>query len=111
LATVDVAGVRLLAVAPQQSVRHVYVCLKAEDVLLLRHPHADMSVQNHFPALVQWLSHEGPLVRVELSGGFEFSALVTRPACEELQLREGEPVTVAVKAPSLLHLIPRNEDR
>ncbi len=109
LATVDVAGVRLLAVAPLQPVRHVHVCLKAEDVLLLRQPHGDMSVRNQFPAVVQWLSHEGPLVRVSLNAGFELSALITRPACEELQLREGERVTVAIKAPSL-HLIPRKED-
>ncbi len=109
LATVVVEGVRLLAVAPLHSSRHVYVCLKAEEVLLLRQPHADMSVRNQFPAVVQWLSHEGPLVRVGLNAGFDLSALVTRPACEELQLRKGEQMTVAVKAPSL-HLIPRNED-
>ncbi|MGE4002403.1 MAG: ABC transporter ATP-binding protein [Planctomycetaceae bacterium] len=110
LATVDVAGVQLIAVAPVPDVRRVHVCIKAEEVLLLRQPHADMSVRNHFPAVVQWLSHEGPLVRVGLNGGFDLSALVTRPACEELQLREGERVIVAVKTPSL-HLIPRHEDR
>lgn len=109
LATVEVAGVRLTAIAPPSEVRYVHVCIKAEEVLLLRQPHADMSARNQFPARVQWLSHEGPLVRVGLQGGFDLSALVTRPACEELQLREGETVIVAIKAPSL-HLIPRNAE-
>lgn len=109
LAKVDVAGVLLTAVAPPSEVRRVHVCIKAEEVLLLRQPHPDMSVRNQFPAVVQWLTHEGPLVRVGLRGGFELSALVTRPACAELQLREGERVFAAIKAPSL-HLIPRGED-
>lgn len=106
LATVEVAGVRLTAVAPDPAVQNVYVCLKAEDVMLLRQPHADMSVRNQIPAVVKWLSAEGPLVRVGLDCGFELSALVTRPACEQLQLKAGERVTVAFKAPSM-HLIAR----
>jgi molybdate transport system ATP-binding protein len=106
LATVDVAGVRLTAVAPAPEVQRVHVCIKA--VLLLRKAQTEMSVRNQIPAVVQWLSQEGPLVRVGLNGGFELSALVTRPACAELQIREGETVIVAIKAPSL-HLIPRHE--
>lgn len=106
LAKVDVSGVQLIAVAPTFQERHVHVCIKAEEVLLLRQPHPAMSIRNQFPAEVRWLSPEGPLVRVGLNAGFELSALVTRPACEELQLREGETVIVAIKAPSL-HLIPR----
>lgn len=108
LATVDVAGVTLLAVAPPAGVRNVYLCLKAEDVLLLRQPAANVSVRNQFRAVVEWISQEGPLVRVGLNAGFELSALITRPACEELQLRNGEQVTVAVKA-SAVHLIARND--
>jgi len=109
LATVEAGGVRLTAIAPPPEVRYVHVCIKAEEVLLLRHTHADMSARNQFPARVQWLSHEGPLVRVGLHGGFELTALITRPALEELQLREGETVIVAIKAPAL-HLIPRHAE-
>jgi molybdate transport system ATP-binding protein len=107
LATVDVAGIKLKAVAPAQPATHVHVCLKAEDIMLLRQPHSDLSVRNQFPALVKWLSPEGPLVRVGLDAGFELTALVTRPASEELKLREGEQIIVAFKAQSI-HLIPRN---
>lgn len=110
LATVDVEGVRLTAVAPTHTTRHVHVCIKAEEVLLLRQPHSDISVRNQFPAVVKWLSPEGPLVRVGLDAGFELSALVTKPACEELQLKTGERLTVGVKAPSI-HLIACSGDR
>jgi molybdate transport system ATP-binding protein len=45
-------------------------------------------------------------VRVELDAGFPLFALVTRPACVELALREGEPITALIKTPAI-HLVPR----
>ncbi|MGD9854290.1 MAG: hypothetical protein AB7U20_04990 [Planctomycetaceae bacterium] len=59
LATADVASVELTTVAPAPVVRRVHVCINAEEVLLLRQPHPDMSVRTPFPAVVQWLTHEG----------------------------------------------------
>ena len=50
---------------------------------------------------------EGPLVRISLDVGFELTALVTRPACEELQLHVGDRVTANLKAPAI-HLVPRD---
>ena len=38
--------------------------------------------------------------------GFSLSALITRPACDELRLAEGSTVTAVVKA-TAVHLIPR----
>jgi molybdate transport system ATP-binding protein len=110
LAIVDLGGVRLTAVASGPVAGRVHVCLKAEDVMVMRQPHADLSVRNQLPAVVKWLLSEGPLVRVGLDAGFELSALVTRPACEELGLNAGERVTVGVKAPSI-HLVARSGDR
>jgi molybdate transport system ATP-binding protein len=43
---------------------------------------------------------------VELDAGFPLFALVTRPACAELALREGETITALIKAPGI-HLVPR----
>jgi molybdate transport system ATP-binding protein len=108
LALVDVEGVKLLAVACDAGVQYVHLCLKAEDVFLLRQPAPHTSVRNQFLAAVKWLSPEGPLVRVGLSIGFDLSALITRPAYEELQLRVGDQINIAVKASSL-HLIPRHD--
>lgn len=110
LATVEVRGVRLTAVTPASAIRQVHVCLKAEDILLLRQPHPDISIRNQFPAVVKWLSPEGPLVRVGLDAGFELSALVTRSASAELDVKTGERVIVGVKAPSI-HLVPRSGER
>lgn len=106
LAIIDVAGVRLRASTLERLSQRVDVCLRAEDVILLRRPSSDLSVRNQLPATVQWLLSEGPLVRVGLNAGFELTALVTRPACEELQLEAGRSITVGIKAPSV-HLISR----
>ena len=59
-----------------------------------------------FPARILSLRPEGALVRVELDAGFPLFALVTRPACAELGLREGETITALIKTPAI-HLVPR----
>jgi molybdate transport system ATP-binding protein len=106
LATVHVAANQLLAVAPENSERFVDVCIKGEDVALQRGDCVSSSVRNHLPARIKSLTHEGPLVRVGLDCGFELTALVTRPASDELRLTIGDSVLAMVKAPAI-HLIPR----
>ena len=106
LATVDVAGVRLTAVAPPDGSGLVHVCLRAEEVVLLRHADGGLSARNRFPATVLFVVPEGPLVRVGLDAGFELTALVTRAAAEELALLPGERVLAAVKVPAV-HLVAR----
>lgn len=106
LATVSVSGVKLLAIAPSESVASVYVCIKGEDVTIQRGVLGESSVRNHLNAKIQSLVPEGPLVRVGLNCGFELTALVTRPACEELHLSIGDSITALLKAPAI-HLVPR----
>lgn len=106
LATVRVGTALLTAVAPPEAGRTVYVCLKGEDVVLQRAAAEGTSARNQLSAVVRGLTPEGPLVRVALDCGFELTALVTRPACDELQLRPGDQVTASFKAPAI-HLIPR----
>ena len=48
----------------------------------------------------------GGVVRVTVDCGFSLSALITRPACDELRLTENSVVTAVVKA-TAIHLIPR----
>ena len=67
----------------------------------------ESSVRNHLEGTILSLVPEGPLVRISLNVGFELTALVTRPACEELQLRVGDRVAANLKAPAI-HLIPRD---
>ncbi len=106
LATVQVAGVTLTAVAPPGAAREVFVCIRGEDVALQRDSGSASTVRNRLVARIVALHAEGPLVRVELDAGFRLFALVTRPACTELAFREGEFITALIKAPAI-HLIGR----
>jgi molybdate transport system ATP-binding protein len=56
--------------------------------------------------MVRSLAPEGPMMRIELDGGFPLKALLTRQACDELALRAGASVMALIKAPHI-HLIPR----
>lgn len=109
LATVRVGLALLTAVAPRDIGTAVYVCLRAEDVVLQRSAPAASSARNQLQARITGLTWEGALVRVGLDAGFPLTALITRPACEELGLQEGDTVTASIKAPAI-HLLPRNED-
>ena len=107
LATVAVGEVRLVALAvdlpPQTS--DVYVCIRAEDVSLMRVEKLESSPRNRLAATVRAVAREGPLVRVSLDCGFPLTALLTEPGRAELALCAGTKVLVLVKA-SQVHLIP-----
>ena len=84
----------------------VYVCIRAEDVVLLKGGDATSSARNHLPGTIESLNREGPLMRAELSWGFTLSALLTKQACGEMNLKPGDRVTALVEA-AHIHLIPR----
>ena len=107
LSLVEVGAAQLLAVAPANFPRHVYVCIKAEDVALQRGEPTSSSVRNHLPATITGITPEGPLVRVTLNCGFELTSLITRPAFEELHLEVGDSIAAMLKAPAI-HLIQRS---
>lgn len=104
LATVDVHGVHLMALAPPEPADHVHVCIKGEDVTLQKGIQGPQSSRNHLAGTIQWITPEGPLLRVGIDCGFELTALVTRPASTELELRVGDRTTASIKAPAI-HLI------
>ncbi len=106
LATVSVGDRPLKALAPDLSVTaaEVFVCIRAEDVVLARGPLPHTSPRNSLPAMVRQLTHEGPMVRIELDCGFPLWALLTPQACEELELAAGSQVHALVKAPHV-HLV------
>jgi molybdate transport system ATP-binding protein len=106
LATVRVGPIELAAVAPGNGVRHVYVCIRGEDVALQKGDTISTSVRNHLTSKIVSMTPEGPLVRVGLDCGFVLTALVTRNACKELELQPGETITAMIKAPAI-HLIER----
>jgi molybdate transport system ATP-binding protein len=108
LVTVEVGSTLLSAVEQNlpPSVSHVYVCIHAADVILLKGPGKPSSPRNHLSATVQSVTSEGPLKRIDLDCGFPLAALLTKQGCEELALKGGDRVTALVKAPHI-HLIAR----
>lgn len=108
LASVAVGTAELAALAEglPAGTETVYVCIRAEDVILLKEGNVPSSARNRLAAVVQSSSPAGPLTRVELDCGFPLTVLLTRQACTELSLTPGARITALVKAPSI-HLIPR----
>lgn len=63
-----------------------------------------LSARNQLPGTVKKLAH-GPIsaeVLIQLAGGAEIFASVTREATEELSLKEGSPATAVIKASSVI---------
>lgn len=108
LATVVVGPTTLLAVDQNlpRGAREVFVCIRAEDVIVLKGVDSPSSPRNRLPATVRSISSAGPMMRIDLDCGFPLAALLTGHACQELALAPGDKVVALVKAPHL-HLIPR----
>jgi molybdate transport system ATP-binding protein len=106
LATVDVAGVMLHALAEDAVGPDVFVCIRAEDIVLEKDGTGATSARNRLHGTVKKVGSMGALVRVEMDCGFQLSALVTRAAVEDLHLVPGVPVVASIKA-GAVHLIPR----
>ena len=110
LVTVAVGEARLIAVARDfpSGVTEAFVCIRAEDVLLLKSVETvSASARNRLPGIVKSLTHEGPAWHIELDCGFTLMALLTRQACEELALKENDRVLAMIKATNV-HLISRS---
>jgi molybdate transport system ATP-binding protein len=107
LATIEVGTARLIGLATDSHAGDVWVSIRGEEVILQRPGGATSSVRNSFPARVVAVHQGSPLARVELDAGFPLFAFVTRPACEDLDLRPGVTVTALIKAPAV-HLMPRS---
>ena len=106
LVTARVGAAQIRAAHAGVVPRTVFVCIRAEDVILEGSPHTDASARNRWTGRVTAIQAEGGVVRVTLDCGFSLSALITRPAYDELRLRHDSTVTAVVKA-TAVHLIPR----
>jgi molybdate transport system ATP-binding protein len=107
LVTVQAGQTRLVSLNPPlRTGSDVYVCIRAEDVILLKGQPLQSSPRNSLAVTVTRLSADGPVVRIGLDGGFALTALLTKQACEELAIRPGEQLQALVKAPNI-HLVSR----
>jgi molybdate transport system ATP-binding protein len=107
LATVAVGSAELTALAEGAPTGEVYVCIRAEDVILDVEWIPRTSARNQLSGVVTSMNSEGPLLRVGVDCGFPLTALVTKQARESLQLAEGSRVVAVLKAPSI-HLVNRS---
>jgi molybdate transport system ATP-binding protein len=104
--TVRIGGSRIRVAQTAVVPRSVFVCIRAEDVTLELEPRRDVSARNQLFGRVTAVQSEGGVVRVTVDCGFSLSALITRPAYDELHLKEGVTVMAVIKA-TAVHLIPR----
>ena len=106
IATVAVGTARVAALAPEPPPTHVFVCIRAEEVILERGVTGESSARNRLPGRVVEVVSDGPMARVTIDCGFPILAVVTAHSRDALGLVDGAEVTAVVKAPSV-HLIPR----
>jgi molybdate transport system ATP-binding protein len=110
LATLQVGSAQLTAVVGELPAEctEVFVCIRAEDVILSGEAERQSSPRNRLPATVRAVVNEGPLTRIELDCGFPLIAILTRQASAELALQESAATLALIKAPQI-HLVPRGD--
>jgi molybdate transport system ATP-binding protein len=106
VATVRAGDAQVRAVHAGSVGAPVFVCIRAEDVTLESSLHEGTSARNRWTGRVTTVQHEGAVVRVTIDCGFLLTALLTRPAQEELRVATGETIAAVVKA-TAVHLIAR----
>jgi molybdate transport system ATP-binding protein len=108
LATVRVNGTTLKGLGSEEIGSSVFVCIRAEDVVLEQAGSGMTSARNHLVGKVSEIIPHGVMVHVKIDCGFPLVAMVTRGALEDLSLSIGSSVTAAMKA-GAVHLVPRVE--
>ena len=106
--TIEVGNKQLTGLGETELGPDVFVCIRAEDVVLEKMGAGVTSARNHLSGVVRDISATGPLATVSLDCGFPLTAMVTRSALEELGLSAGVPVMAAIKAGAVHVVIRRN---
>ncbi|MEX5214001.1 MAG: ABC transporter ATP-binding protein [Nitrospiraceae bacterium] len=106
LVTVEVGGLLLAAVGSEGMAQDVYVCIRAEDVVLEPAESGVTSARNHLFGCITDIQSVGALAKVRVDCGFLVTALVTRSSLLDLGLQPGVYVKAAIKA-GAVHLISR----
>ena len=107
LATVAVNGTRLKGISSDVVGAGVYVCIRAEDVVVEQAGSGMTSARNHLMGRVSDIAPQGVMVQVTIDCGFSLIATITRGAVEDLCLVPGTPVIAAIKA-GAVHLVQRS---
>ena len=108
LATVRVNGTLLKGLGGHAVGSPVFVCIRAEDVVLEQGGTGLTSARNHLNGKVSEIVPHGVMVHVRIDCGFPLVAMVTRGAQQELRIELGSLVVAIIKA-GAVHLVPRTE--
>lgn len=103
---VDVGGAVIQAPGSLPDLTEVMVTVRPENISVSRTPPEAASPRNRYEGVVLDAVILGPLVRLRLGGPPEMTALVTRPAYEELSLHPGAQVWFGFKA-TAAHVLRR----
>lgn len=108
LSRVAVGGREVTAVNTDGLTGNVYVCIRAQDVTLIRDVQSSTptTARTRLHGVVRSVRPGAPLTRVTVDCGFGLEALITGESCEEMGISEGVAVVALVKAPNV-HLVPR----
>jgi molybdopterin-binding protein len=107
MVTVESGTFRFEAAGKAGAGREVLLCLRPEDIILLKtSPASPSSARNHVIGRVIKMTPQGPLVRVLVDCGFPLVALITRSSAIDLAIEPGKEVAAMFKA-SAVHLIER----
>jgi len=107
LVTVRINGTTLKSLGSDEIGSPVFVCIRAEDVVLEEAGSGMTSARNHLVGKVREITLHGVMVQVKVDCGFPLVAMITRGAQEELHLELGSPIVAMIKA-GAVHLVPRS---
>ena len=80
------------------------LCIRADDITLMKHDGRWMSARNNFEGVITRRSISGSIATITVDIGVEMTAVVTRKSVEEMDLDIGTPVGMSFKA-SAVHVI------
>ncbi len=105
LCTVEMGKTRMVVVAGAKNGDHVALCIRADDITVLRSDGGKTSARNTFEGSVIRKTVSGPLATITVDIGIVVTAVVTRKSADELALDIGTPVCISFKA-TAVHVIP-----
>jgi len=105
LCTVEMGKTRMVVVAGAKKGDHVALCIRADDITVLKSDGRETSARNTFKGPIIRRTVSGSLATITVDIGVEVTALVTGKSAAELELEIGTPVCISFKA-TAVHVVP-----
>jgi len=96
---VDVGGERIYVASERGLSGKVALGIRPEDVVITKGE--KKSTRNTMRGKIKNIVRRGPVSEVEIEGAFPLKALITTKSLEEMGLREGEEISVLIKATAI----------